>query len=455
MATAQVPVSTGEQRQPRLTALTTATDQATRLPALLTDPYSGRSVALCWLITRSLTLTLLVWIENIVSGDVAYYGRSLQSMFAGGGVRETLQEYPLPVLGILVPQFNLGLSNPTAFALIFVGSMLAIDAAVTRMFWVANERERSGAVTFWLWFLPALGPMAYFRFDILPAALAAGIVLWSIRRPAVAGVFTAVGAALKLWPAILLPILLARRGGRRALLVAALTTGAVIGAVCLWVGGVGRLRSPLSWQEARGLQVESVPAVPLMLLRGVHPHGIWHVQQSRYKSAEIFGPGVPFFLMLTTLATVGTVVFLGVVIWRARALADVPVQTMAWLLLSAAMLITVTNKTLSPQYLLWLAGPLGALLIFRHNSHQAGGTALRSARWLMVAALLTQWVYPIKYGTLMNVRTQTAWVTSGLAARNIILVLITFLVCREAWRQTRPHDVSTESDPELSAQAKA
>ena len=59
------------------------------------------------------------------------------------------------------------------------------------------------AVTFWLWFVPLIGPTAYFRFDLVPAVLAGGAVLALMRRPALCGVLTAIGAALKLWPAII------------------------------------------------------------------------------------------------------------------------------------------------------------------------------------------------------------------------------------------------------------
>ncbi|SOD71928.1 uncharacterized protein DUF2029 [Jatrophihabitans sp. GAS493] len=423
------------------------------LPVELTDPDSGRALALAWIATRAFVVTFLVWIEGVVAGDVAYYARSLQSMFDGGGVRETLQEYPLPVLGILVPQFAAGWLNPTAFALVFVGSMLAVDAALTRLFWVASRRTRGPAVTFWLWFLPAIGPMAYFRFDLLPAAFAAGVVLTAVRRPAIAGMFTAFGAALKLWPAIMLPILLVRRAGQRQVLTSFLATGAAIAAICLLIGGVGRSISPLSWQDARGLQIESVPAVPLMLLRGVHPHGIWQVHPSKYKSAEIFGPAVSTVLTLTTVATIAALIFLGILVVRARTMKEVSAQTMGWLLLAAAMLITVTNKTLSPQYLVWLGGPLAALLIFRRAAHESGGVAQQAARWLMAAAVITHVIYPVKYSKLMNISEQTFWVTLLLAARNIILLYITWLVCKEAWSHTsHSNEAQQASEAELAAE---
>src|SRR5579863_1991283 len=67
----------------------------------------GRStIALRWVLSRALTVSMLVFAhEGDVAGDVRYYARSLHQLFSGGTLSDTLQEYPLPVLGLLMPQF--------------------------------------------------------------------------------------------------------------------------------------------------------------------------------------------------------------------------------------------------------------------------------------------------------------------------------------------------------------
>ena len=171
------------------------------------------SIAMRWLLSRALTLSILVFgHESDVTGDVKYYARSLHQLFEGGGLRNTLQEYPLPVFLVILPQFLLGFLNEVAFSILFALSMLVVDAVFTGFLWRGDGRRRGDATNLWLWFVPAIGPLAYFRFDLVPAVLAGGAVLAAIRRPAVAGALTAFGAALKLWPAVMLPTFLIRRG---------------------------------------------------------------------------------------------------------------------------------------------------------------------------------------------------------------------------------------------------
>ena len=91
------------------------------------------------------------------------------------------------MFAVLLPQFLLGFGNQVAFTILFALSMLAVDAAFTGLLWRADGRRRGDATNLWLWFVPALGPLAYFRFDLVPAVLAGGAVLAAIRRPAMAG----------------------------------------------------------------------------------------------------------------------------------------------------------------------------------------------------------------------------------------------------------------------------
>ncbi len=404
-----------------------------RLPRQLSAD-TGRGVTLSWLASRALTVALMGLWQQSVSGDVTYYARNLHLLFAGGGVRGVLQEYPLPVLSIMLPQYLLGALNEIAFTVLFGLSMLAVDALFTAVVWRSGGRRRTPALRFWLWFVPLLGPMAFFRFDLVTAVLAGCAVLAAGRRPALAGVLTAAGAALKLWPAVMLPIFLLRRGGRRAVLAGFAGAGLSVLVVSVLVGGGGRLLSPLRWQADRGLQIESVPALPLMIGHAIHPRGTWRVDISQYKAYEIFGAGVGAVTALTTWLTVAGLALLGWLWLRAYRRPAVGAETLGWMFLATASVVTITNKTLSPQYLLWLAGPLAALLL------AAPGARLprRAARLLLVVAVLTQVIYPTMYGYLLGVRSLTLSVTAVLALRDGLLVWLAFLACRQVYRQTRP-----------------
>ncbi len=405
---------------------------ALRLPRELRGT-STRSIVLSWLISRALVLTLLVTIESTVTGDVSYYARSLHTLFHGGSIREVLQEYPLPVLAIMLPQYLVGAMNALAFSMLFALSMLVVDGLFTWTLWRVGGRQRTDAVRFWLWFVPALGPISYFRFDLIPAMLAGAAVLCAARRPGWSGSLTAIGAALKLWPALMLPTFLLNRGDRKRVVTSFLLTGGAIGVSALAIGGVGRLLSPLNWQGSRGLQIESVTATPLLIARELHPHHVWAVRISRYKAYEIFGWGVHVSITLTSLFTAAG---LGVLAWlwlRARAVHAVSAETVGWLFIATALVVTITNKTLSPQYILWLGGPLAALM-----ARAPGAAVMKAGRLLLLICLLTQLEFPLTYNGLTHDNlwySPVAWIALGL--RNILLTYLAYYACRQVWQQTR------------------
>jgi hypothetical protein len=392
----------------------------------------GRSaIALRWLLSRALTLAMLSF-EGGVSGDVTYYARSLNQLFHGGTIGDTLQEYPLPVMGLLLPQYLLGFMNQVAFTLLFVASMLAVDAVFTRTLWRGDGCKRGDATNLWLWFVPLVGPLAYFRFDLVPAVLAGGAVLVAVRRPAIAGALTAVGAALKLWPAVMLPTFLIRRTDRRAVLTGFLSTGILLGGVALAVGGVDRALSPLHWQSARGLQIESIWATPLMVARAAHHHP-WKVYVSPYKALEIFGPGVSASITAASVATVVGGVVLVVLWWRAMRMPAASAETLGWVFLATTLIVTITNKTLSPQYLLWLGGPIAALAVRAPANH-----AVRTfGRILLVTAFATQLIFPIAYNALTSTKTMLPVATTILLVRNVLLLWLSWYAVKQVWIQTR------------------
>jgi hypothetical protein len=442
----------GRGRQPPDGEETMATTQLSRPPgrgpADVGDGRSGRRFALppelagsnvhpvflSWATSRALTLALMVILEGSVTGDVNYYARSLHSLFHGSGIRETLQEYPLPVLLIMLPQYLIGAMNQVAFLVLFALSMMAVDAAFTILLVRCSGHRRTDAVTFWLWFVPAIGPLAYFRFDLVPAALAGGAVLAAIGRPAVSGFLTAWGAALKLWPALMLPIFLLNRGRRRSVCIAFAVTGGLFALISLVIGGPGRLVSPLHWQSARGLQIESVPAAPLMLVRMFDPHGSWTTTLSIYKAREIDGPWVSGLIDASTVATALGIIGLGVLWNRARRMPEVTMQTLGWLFLATAVVLTDTNKVLSPQYILWLGGPLAALWIRLPGDP----TARWCGRLVLIIAVLTQFDYPLLYPYLVNGGWVLPIATINLELRNALLLLLTWRVCTHVWRLTKP-----------------
>jgi hypothetical protein len=231
----------------------------------------------------------------------------------------------------------------------------------------------------------------------------------------------------------MLPTFLIRRGDRKQVLAGFLGTGLLIGGAAVAIGGIGRTLSPLRWQSARGLQIESIAATPLMLARMVHPVGTWDVRVSQYKAFEIFGPGVHLISRLTSLLTLLGGLLLVVLWWRAHRAPAPSARTLGWIFLATALIVTVTNKTLSPQYLLWLGGPLAALAV-----RAPADPAVRTfARVLLVTAVATQLVFPVGYNALLKTHSLMPLVALDLAARNLLLLWLTWYAVRQVWIRTR------------------
>src|SRR6478752_8626418 len=193
---------------------------------------SGKTVVAGWLITRALILLIFALFEQIVVGDVLYYHRKIVAMF-DVGLPGTLNEYPTPVAWILTVPYVLGAGTRTGYAIAFVTSMMALDAGFTFLLWRHNGHRHDRSITFWLLFVLLIGPLSYLRFDILPAVLAGAAVLYARRIPWLTGVLTGLGAAIKLWPALLWLAFLAHRPTRRPVTVGFLTAGVGLALVSL------------------------------------------------------------------------------------------------------------------------------------------------------------------------------------------------------------------------------
>ena len=184
----------------------------------------------------------------------------------------------------------------------FVVFMLALDAVFCYAL-ARSGRRQASAVDFWLIFVPLIGPLAYLRFDMMPASARWRSTARSTAQAMDHRSLTGLGAAIKLWPALLIGAFMSYRSDRRPAGVAFVVVGFGLAVISLIFGGWSRLISPLTWQSDRGLQIESILATPLMLARAARPDQ-WIVDMSQYQAYEIFGPGVDVWVMISSLATV-------------------------------------------------------------------------------------------------------------------------------------------------------
>lgn len=402
------------------------------MPLLALAPVNGSRVKLvhqawvvasAWLVTR--VVLLAAWLPGWpeLAGDVHYYWKNTAALASGtASAANVMVEYPTPVLWLLRLPLLLGGGTEDGFRLAFHAILVALDLIFTILLW---QRGRGWLATwFWIVFVVAMGGITYQRLDLVPAVLSATALLaLAARRPAGVGAALAAGAGLKFWPAFLLPVSL--RGEKRSdAITAAVFTGVglliVVGSIAY--AGIARLVSPLAWQSGRGLQIESVWATPLMVARIADPQA-HPVHYSAWQAFEVFGPGVDALLVAASLATLlSYVAFLvGYGFWIARLYVrrESPSVASAGLLMVTVVAITlIANKTLSPQYLLWLGAPVAVLLVLQPR--------LRfPAVLVLLLGVLTQLVYPVLYNVLLAGGPGSAVVATLLALRNLGLVVLT------------------------------
>jgi Glycosyltransferase family 87 len=397
-----------------------------RLRAWYESHRGVRSIVIIWMVTRTVSLLLvLTKAERTVLGDVRYYRRELRALF-DVGLDQTLNEYPTPAVWILLFPYQASDGSRNGYLVAFLAFMLLLDAAFTYALYRSAGRRHDRAIDFWLFFVFLTGALSYLRFDLLPAVLAGGALLAARRRPWVTGALTGLGAAVKLWPALLIPSFLAYRPDRRSAGIAFVAVGFGLAGISLLAGGWSRLFSPLTWQSGRGLQIESIWASPLMVARAIRP-AVWTVTYSRYRAHEIFGPGVEFWVLVSNLATLVGLAVLAVLFVRAFRAADLTPVAVGFLILTTVAVMIVTNKTLSPQYLLWLGGPAAALLLLRDRATPNERAIRRTAYALVLLALLTHLDYPLLYPGLRGGRGDLMLVIATVVtvARNLGLLVFT------------------------------
>jgi hypothetical protein len=407
--------------------VTKAADAAT-LPSTRPRPI-WRRIAVIWVVARLLVFGLWAGFGLTTQGDVLYYWLRLHLLATGTPLSSTLVEYPTPVVWFLDMGYWLTGQSRPAYVVAFIVGMLVLDLAFAVALWRSGGTRRSFAVLFWVVFTCVMGPTTYMRFDLVPAVLG-GLAVLSLlaSRAGLAGSLVGLGAAFKLWPALLWPGTLCARRGRGRATLAFLLVGGGLAVVSLVAAGWNRLVSPLVWQQARGLQVESVWASPLMLVRALSP-GRYDVAMSKWQAYEITGDGTTAALTASSVATVlGYVVIVATyALWLRRRTRTV---VEAGLIMVLVVTVTiVTNKTFSPQYMMWLGGPLAALLV-AYGHEQPGASAVPSWRELRALAvavlaltLVTQLVYPVLYQPLVHGGPLLLLATTMLVIRNVALVV--------------------------------
>lgn len=419
---------------------------------------AGLWAAVAWTISRALMGWLWARRETFIDHDVRYYLWQLNNR----PLDEALIEYPTPIALLLEGLRRIAGSQEASYLLAFVVLMMLLDAAATAWLWRGLSRR---AAIYWMAFTFLTGALIWFRIDLLPGIAVLAALVWLTRRPAAAGAAIAIGAATKLWPAMLIIPMLGTGPRERRRSLGFVIAGAALGGASLLLFGWQRSTSPLTWQSDRGLQIESVAATWPMIRHAFDPRPLFYTELSEHNAWEIYGPGVAFWQHLTDYAMVvcvllalvfGWLIGLGGLGLRGHGLAHANSadatgrRTHAIVLSTIALIcaVIVANKTFSPQYVIWLTGPLAVLVAMPLRRAARQDAVLLGVFGLLVAGL-THLVFPLNYGGLIGDKAQPAQ-TLLLVGRNLVVVALTLtstvLALRAAWQVGMP-----EPDPATRA----
>lgn len=389
----------------------------------------GLPWVLLWVISRGWMLHQWAKDYNFIINDVRYYFGQLQHAESYATV---LREYPMPVVWLL-DALRLPIDDDVAlYCVLFALLMAVLDAGFSIWLWQAHSRL---AAIYWMVFTFCMGPLVWFRYDLLAGVVVGAAVVLVATKPRASGALMALGAGIKLWPALLLAPLLGRDRPARERLLGFGLTGGLLALASLLVAGPARLISPITWQSGRGLQIESPWASVPMWLRSFgaaeraagNAGTRWDVHMSPFNAFEVFGPGVDTLLAASSLAMALGVLYASLVaLWMLRR--EFPAHVRAMACLSIVLVMLSANKTLSPQYVAWLGAVSAAwLALAPHGVERAKAACVALASLLI--ALATQYVYPNHYLGLIIREQADPTVTAVLVGRNLALVGLTLLTC--------------------------
>jgi hypothetical protein len=238
-----------------------------------------------------------------------------------------------------------------------------------------------------------LGPLVLTRFDLYPAAVTAvALALIVAGWGRTGSVLLGVAVAVKLYPAVLLPLLGAwmwrRRGRREALIAVSLCVGVVLLVFLPFLllapdGVVWSIRRQLD----RPLQIESAGAAVLLALH--HAAGMPLGWASSHGSQNLTGT------VAVTAAAITTALQAVALIWLWIRFGRSGTRSAAGLVAACATALVVfvaLGKVLSPQFLVWLL-PVVPLV--------AGVRGWVAAALLAASCALTRGWFPDRYWRLV------------------------------------------------------
>lgn len=306
----------------------------------------------------------------------------------------------VPVVAEVVMFFNIAAFG---LALAWLATVWATSQLSGRRVWDAALVAASPILIF----------QAFTNFDALATAFAAGgLLAWARRKPVLAGVLIGLGAAAKLYPALLLgPLLvLALRSGRVREVA---QTALAVAAAWLLVNLPILVLFPRGWSEFFRLNSR----------RGDDMDSLYNVVKS-FTDWGGFDTGLGFWeppMILNSVVAVSFLLCCAAIAYIGLTAPQRPrLAALAFLVVAAFLL---TNKVWSPQFSLWLV-PLAVLALPHRRILLV---------WMTVDALV--WVPRMLYlyGNPNNGAPEE-WFTAVVLLRDVAVIALCALVIRQIYR---------------------
>ena len=396
-------------------------------------PLDALVAAAVFVATAAAVTAAWQWSGNAIT-DIPLY-RTYGERIANGLVpyRDFGFEYPPGALPALVLP-ALVTDTLTAYRIVFAAELAAVGAAGVLLLSAALARlgrstaQRRVALSAVALAPLLLGGVVLTRFDLLPAALVTRSLLLAVSgRHRGAALVTGLGIAVKLYPAVLVPLLAVtayRRGGRPELgrTLALTAAPAVVLYLPFFVLSPGGVLDSFGRQLGRPLQIESLGAGILLALHQLADTSLgW---ASGAGSQNLTGPGTTTLAVTLGVAQVVAVVLVWVSYARRGAVTSERLVRHA---AAAVVAFVALSKVLSPQFLVWLV--LLVPLVAPPRGRAAFGlTAL-------ACALTAVW-FPLRYWELVREFDPLAsWLV--LARGLTLLVLLVVLIRATESEQVR------------------
>ncbi len=355
--------------------------------------------------------------EQILGGDQLYFRYASRVVRGEVPYRDFTLEYPpFSLVAFALPR--LFTASPFRWERGFLYQVIVWDLVVLWLLGRVKGRGNAARAAYTIGLI-SIGPLVTQRFDLLPGALALSALLaHAAGHHRTAWFALLLGIFTKLYPVVLLPLFVVDLACRRKW--RALADGLAISAVtCVACAAVnawlwpGMLSVFIGYHTARPVEIESLYAnIGLLAHALVGAPAATTYEYGSVNLRSSLGDGAArLSLPLAAIALVACYAWY----WRHARAGEAPAE----LLFQYACLVTlgfiVTNKVLSPQYLIWLL-PLVAL------SRSVVVLALFAA-----VGCLTFGVYPLHFDALIRAEHGAICL---LSLRNVLLLLLAIAITR-------------------------